>query len=207
MRQDQQRLHDLCYDGLKIKGLETDEQYVTRLKKELKELDAQGEWDYFLKLYDRFRAEKLIFPYNEQNNLVDYVLGLAPSVDITQPSAFVQGEAPDIDIDYLKPARDYLKRDWAARIFGQEKICEDGRQASKLAVIVDRKCRTDTRAWSAASVRSSHSVMHVPRGGRQADGRSGSCGPHRSLRSMSAKMIPSVTGMTIGHVNSKMMLP
>lgn len=126
MRQDQKQIHDLCYEALKNKGLDNDEQYVTRLKKELKELDAQGDWEYFLKIHEKFQNEKLIFPQNEHNNLIDYLLGLTNSFDITQPSAFIQGESPDIDIDYLKPARDYLKRDWAAKKFGQEKICEIG---------------------------------------------------------------------------------
>lgn len=126
MRQDQEKLHTLCQEGLRAKGLDGDERYTARLKKELKELDAQGEWDYFLKLHDRFQSEKLMFPQNEHNNLVDFVLNLAPSVDITKPSAFVQGEMPDIDIDFLKDVRDYLKRVWAAKTFGQEKICEIG---------------------------------------------------------------------------------
>jgi DNA polymerase III alpha subunit len=126
MKQEKHQLHALCRDGLKAKGLDTDPVYVERLNKELKELDAQGWWDYFLKLHTRFKAEKLIFPYNEYNNLVDYVLDLAPSVDITKPSAFVQGEMPDIDIDFLREARDYIKRDWAPKKFGQEKICEIG---------------------------------------------------------------------------------
>jgi DNA polymerase-3 subunit alpha len=100
--------------------------YVDRLKKELKELDAQGEWEYFLKLHSKFKAEKLIFPTNEHNNLIDFLLDLCSSVDIDRPSAFVQGESPDIDIDYLKDARDYLKREWASKQFSQEKICEIG---------------------------------------------------------------------------------
>lgn len=126
MRQDQQRLHELCYAALAKNGLDTDEQYTTRLKKELKELDAQGEWEYFLKLHDQFKLENLIFPQNEHNNLIDFLLGLTESVDISKPSAFVQGESPDIDIDYLKTARDYIKREWAPKQFGQEKICEIG---------------------------------------------------------------------------------
>lgn len=126
MRQDQQRLHEICNAGLAALGLDGDDRYVTRLKRELKELDAQGDWEYLLKTHDKFKAERLIFPLNEHNNLIDYVMGLAPCVDIEKPSAFVQGESPDIDIDYLKLARDYLKRDWAPKRFGQEKICEIG---------------------------------------------------------------------------------
>jgi DNA polymerase III alpha subunit len=126
MQGHKERLYTLCGEGLRLRGLEGDAAHADRLRRELKELDAQGEWEYFLKLHDKFKAEKLIFPANEHNNLIDFVLGLAGSVDITKPSAFVQGESPDIDIDYLKKARDYLKRDWAAKTFGQEKICEIG---------------------------------------------------------------------------------
>lgn len=126
MKLEREKLHRLCEEGLKAKGLDTDPAYTDRLKRELKELDAQGEWDYFLKLHERFVREKLIFPQNEHNNLIDFLLGLAPSVDITKPSAFVQGEMPDIDIDFLREARDYIKRTWAAQTFGQEKICEIG---------------------------------------------------------------------------------
>jgi DNA polymerase III alpha subunit len=126
MRQEQEKLHRICQEGLKAKGFDQNPEYVERLRKELKEIDAQGEWDYFLKLQDRFRLEKLIFPHNEHNNLVDYVLGLAPSVDIQRGSAFVQGEMPDIDIDFLREVRDFVKRVWAPAKFGQEKICEIG---------------------------------------------------------------------------------
>jgi DNA polymerase III alpha subunit len=123
---EQERLHILCQAALEQKGLANDERYVNRLKWELKEIDAQGEHEYLLGLQKKFLAENLIFPYNEHNNLVDWLLGLAPSVDIEKPGAFIQGEFPDIDIDYLKEARDYLKRTWAREKFGQEYICEIG---------------------------------------------------------------------------------
>ncbi len=126
MKQEREKLHQLCQVGLQEKGLSENPAYVERLRKELKELDAQGHWNYFLNIHNKFKAEKLIFPVNEFNNLIDFVLGLAPSVDITKPSAFVQGESPDIDIDYIKPVRDYMKRSWAAKIFGQQRICEIG---------------------------------------------------------------------------------
>lgn len=126
IKETKERLHRLCREGMVAKGLEGDPAYEARLAKELRELDAQGDWEYFVKLHDRFRAEKLIFPRNEYNNLIDYVLGLAPPADISRPSEFVQGECPDIDTDFLKPARDYLKRDWAPRTFGQSRVCEIG---------------------------------------------------------------------------------
>lgn len=120
------RLLAICVNALRSKNIHTDQRYKDRLKKELKAIDEQGEHEYLVKLHDKFKAEKLIFPVNEHNNLVDCLLGLAKSHDIEKPSAFAQGEAPDIDIDYLKDVRDSLKRVWAAKRFGQECICEIG---------------------------------------------------------------------------------
>jgi hypothetical protein len=126
MKQERDRLHELCHRNLGHRGFGSDELYVDRLKKELKEIDAQGEHEYLLALHDKFQAEKLIFPINEHNNLVDWLLELASQFDIAQPGAYVQGEAPDIDIDYLKDVRDKLKRVWAPETFGQEYVCEIG---------------------------------------------------------------------------------
>lgn len=123
---DRDRFVKLCVKGLESRGLIQDERYKERFKKELKEIDAQGEHEYFLNLYDKFHADNLKFPNNQHNNLVDYLLGITEDFDIDKPSAFIQGEFPDIDIDYLKDVRDYLKRSWAADTFGQEHICEIG---------------------------------------------------------------------------------
>lgn len=116
----------LCVKGLEQKGLINDQRYKDRFKKELKEIDAQAEHEYLIRLHLKFKEEGLIFPRNEWNNLVDYILNLAPDFDIEREGAYLQGEFPDIDIDYIKPIRDYLKREWAAETFGQEFICEIG---------------------------------------------------------------------------------
>ncbi len=114
----------LCIKSLQERGLADDVKYKERLKKEIKGIDALGEHEYLLRTYQKFKNEKLQFPYNEHNNLVDLLLNLAPDFDIEKEGAWSQGEWPDIDIDYIRPVRDYLKRDWAARTFGQENICE-----------------------------------------------------------------------------------
>jgi len=119
---ERERLLRLCLHSLNDKGLGKEDQYMSRLKKEIKEVDAQAEHEYFLDLYDR----KVKFSCNEHNNLIDFLLGLSDEFDVNKESASVQGEFPDIDIDYLKPVRDYLKREWAAEKFGQENICEIG---------------------------------------------------------------------------------
>lgn len=120
------RLIRLCLASLEEKGLVQDIRFKDRMKSELKEIDAQSEHEYLLNLYDKFRAQNLIFPENEHNNLIDWLLGLAPSFEIENPNTWIQGEFPDIDIDYIKPVRDYLKGEWAAQAYGQEKICEIG---------------------------------------------------------------------------------
>lgn len=123
---EKEKLFALCEKYMQNKGLDGNEEYSTRLKRELRAIDEQGEHEYFLKLHARFKAENLIFPKNEHNNLIDWVLGLAPTVDMSKPGAYVYGESPDIDIDYLRQIRDYIKRVWAPQRFGQENICEIG---------------------------------------------------------------------------------
>jgi DNA polymerase III alpha subunit len=119
------RLLKLCVNALESKGL-TDNRHKDRLKKEIKEIDAQGEHEYLINLHDKFKSQNLLFPKNENNMLVSYLLGLADEFDIDTEPLFVQGEFPDIDIDFLKDVRDYLKRTWASQQWGQEYICEIG---------------------------------------------------------------------------------
>lgn len=123
---DRDRFLKLCVLGFKERGVTHDERYKLRFKKELKEIDAQGEHEYFLSLYEKFRSENIKFPVNQHNNITDYLLGLTDEFDIEKPSTYIQGEFPDIDIDYLKPVRDYIKRTWAPITFGQDFICEIG---------------------------------------------------------------------------------
>lgn len=112
--------------GMQEKGVLTDDRYRDRLQVELKEVNIQADHEYLTELYDKCRTNNLIFPENENNNLVDWLLGLTNEFDIDQPSRYVQGEFPDIDIDFFKEVRDYMKRVWAPEKFGQENICEIG---------------------------------------------------------------------------------
>jgi DNA polymerase III alpha subunit len=123
---DRDRLLKLCVYGLQVRGLAQDQRYKDRLKKDLKEIDAQGEYEYFLNLHDKFKKENLIFKENQHNNSVDYLLFLTDEFDIEKPAEYIQGEFPDIDIDYIREVRDDLKRNWAVEQFGQEFICEIG---------------------------------------------------------------------------------
>ena len=123
---DRSRFIRLCVHGLEKKGLSASEEHKERLQKEIKAVDEQAEHEYFLNLYDSFVQDGLAFPENEHNNLIDYVLELAPDFDINKESAYIQGESPDIDIDYIREVRDYLKREWAPNEFGQENVCAIG---------------------------------------------------------------------------------
>lgn len=126
MSEYRQQILKICVSSLEQKGLINDDRHKDRLKKELKQIDAQGEHEYLINLYNKFQKENLIYPTNEHNLLVVYLLGLSNEFDIEQDYAWIQGEMPDVDIDYLKDVRDYLKSTWAKETFGQEMICEIG---------------------------------------------------------------------------------
>lgn len=116
----------LCLHALEARGLNKNQQYKDRLKYELRAVDQQGEHQYYINLYNRFRKENLIFPKNEHNLLIAWLLDLAPDFNIDQEPAWVMGELPDVDVDYIKEVRDYMKREWAPKTFGREHICEIG---------------------------------------------------------------------------------
>ena len=118
---DRDCLVKLCVNALQAKGF-NDLKYKERLKQEIKEIDVQSEHEYFLKLYEKGCK----FSSNENNLFVAYLLDVVEEFDIDQPPVFIQGEFPDIDIDYLPVVRDYLKNKWAAKRFGQENICSIG---------------------------------------------------------------------------------
>lgn len=125
MLQEKKDLIALCVKGMAKRGL-SDDAYKERLKYELQNINIQGEHEYFVKLHKKFQEEGLKYPTNENNLLVDYLLDLTDEFNINEDVVWEQGEFPDIDIDYIKPVRDYLKREWAANEFGQDKICEIG---------------------------------------------------------------------------------
>lgn len=115
------QLVQLCQEGLLQRGL-TDPRYQARLDEEMREIDAQAEYDYFLELHEK-RAR---FAENEHNLIIAHLLGLAEEFDLEREPAFIQGESPDIDIDYLPVVRDYLKNEWAPKTFGRDKVCSIG---------------------------------------------------------------------------------
>lgn len=121
MEDSRERLLALCVMGMKSRcGGMPD--LNDRLKSEIKEIDNQAEHDYFLDLYDR----GVRFPLNENNLLVPYLLGLTDEFDPSMEPAHIQGEFPDIDVDYLPMVQEYLRNDWCPRTFGRDKVVNIG---------------------------------------------------------------------------------
>lgn len=116
-----ERFISLCARKLREKGLDS-ELYRERLKVEIKEADNQQEHEYFMGLVDSGAR----FAENENNLLCAFLLDLVPDFDINSPSPYIQGEYPDIDIDYLPEVRAYLKNVWAPKMFGVDNTCAIG---------------------------------------------------------------------------------
>jgi len=108
-------LKSLCEDGLEEKSI-NDEKHQKRLKTELRQIDNLDEHGYFLDLYDK----GIKYPYNENNLLVAYLLGVVDDFNIDKDFGFTQGDFPDIDVDFMPEVRDYLKREWAPKEFGED---------------------------------------------------------------------------------------
>jgi hypothetical protein len=98
------------------------ENYKERLKKELQEIDAQQEHDYFLDLYDK----NYKFSSNENNLLVAYLLELCDEFNINDDPKHIQGEFPDIDVDYLPVVQDYLRNTFCPKAFGRDNVVNIG---------------------------------------------------------------------------------
>lgn len=121
MEDSRERLLGLCLKGFRARGLSSPD-LKERLKREIREVDNQAEHDYFLDLFDKGTR----FPRNENNLLVPYLLGLTDEFDPAAEPHFVQGEFPDIDVDYLPVVQDYLRNDWCPRTFGRDKVVNIG---------------------------------------------------------------------------------
>ena len=121
MEDSRERLLGLCVRGMKSRcGGMPD--LRERLKAEVKEIDNQAEHDYFLDLHDR----GVRFPRNENNLLVPFLLGLTDEFDPSSEPAHIQGEFPDIDVDYLPAVQDYLRNEWCPKTFGRDKVVNIG---------------------------------------------------------------------------------
>lgn len=115
------KLINICIKNMQIKNCNS-EVYKNRLKKELQEIDNQAEHDYFLVLHDK----KAKFSNNENNLFIAYLLDLCQEFDINKDPNYVQGEFPDIDVDYLPIIQDYLRNDYCPKAFGRENVVNIG---------------------------------------------------------------------------------
>jgi len=115
-----QRFLDICKEKMRAKDM-LDDKHKKRMKEELWEVEAKGEYDYFLDLYDKGAK----YPANENNLMIVELLDLdeSHSFNVDEEPETEMGDFPDIDIDYLRPVRDYLKNDWAPKHFGKENVC------------------------------------------------------------------------------------
>ena len=121
MEDPRDKLLYLCVEGMKNRGLEGS-LYKDRLKLEIKEIDNQAEHDYFVGLVDKGCK----FAKNENNLLVPYLIGLTEEFNQDRDPEYVQGEFPDIDVDYLPSVQEYLRNDWCPRTFGRDNVVNIG---------------------------------------------------------------------------------
>lgn len=118
-----ERFIALCESSLASKGLADDQTYKKRFKWESQEIICKEKYNYFLDLYDK----KVRYPRNENNLLVCWLFDLVPDFDINKdPSTIFSGDLPDIDVDYIPMVRDYLKNEWAPKVFGADYVCNIG---------------------------------------------------------------------------------
>ena len=116
---DMERLEILCQESLTAHGLGSQRE---RLALELREIDAQNEAEYILDVLEKGHR----YHENPNNLLVYYLLGITPGWDRDSPPVFIEGEMPDIDVDFVAPVREYLRQEWAPKHFGEEYVCAIG---------------------------------------------------------------------------------
>ena len=109
-------------DRLKELGFYNDTKYKNRLKDELRDIFAKNEIEFFLTTQKQCLENKVYYP-NDNNSLVPYLLKICLDFNIDQPPKYDYGEYPDIDIDYIDGVREYLKEDYAKKVFGEKYVC------------------------------------------------------------------------------------
>lgn len=95
--------------------------FEKRLKWEIIETDVQDEESYFLNMFEKQEKKD-----NPHNLLIPVLLGICDSVDLDSEPAYRMGDFPDVDVDYLPVVRDYLKKEWAPKQFGEANVCSIG---------------------------------------------------------------------------------
>lgn len=130
------RLHELCVEGLTVRGLEDDEKAKERLEYELGIIAFKGYATYFLVVHDliRYARENDIY-YNIRGSvagsMTTYTLGITkvnPLVYNIPFERFLNPErpsAPDIDMDFADNRRDEII-DYARHKYGEKKVAQIG---------------------------------------------------------------------------------
>jgi len=115
------QLVEKCVEAMQSRNL-LGKEYQDRFEEEMLEIDGQGEHDYFMDLVNK----KAKFARNENNLLIAYLLGLCDDFDINEKPIYVQGEYPDIDVDFIPMIQPRLKNEWAPQQFGPKNVCNIG---------------------------------------------------------------------------------
>jgi hypothetical protein len=115
-------IFEICTKKLEEKKLSGDKRYIKRLKWEQEEILVKGKEKYFQDLYNR----KIKYPFNQNNILICWLLGIAPDFDIEKDPKCEYGEYPDIDVDFIPAIRNFVKEEWAPKTFGEEYVCNIG---------------------------------------------------------------------------------
>lgn len=123
MEDSKTKLARMCYEGMVAKSMEA---MSKRLEDELREIDNQAEHDYFIDLCEKGAR----FSKNENNLLVAYLLGLSEEFDPSSEPKHIQGEFPDIDVDYLPMVQEYIRNEWCPKTFGRERVVNIGNYAT-----------------------------------------------------------------------------
>jgi DNA polymerase-3 subunit alpha len=98
--------------------------YTRRLSYEFKQIELQGNQDYWVELYEGQKR----FTSNANGLVLPFVLGITnidPIATDIEHNIEYQPDYPDIDIDFLPIARDPIKR-YAAQKYGADHVCSVG---------------------------------------------------------------------------------
>lgn len=121
--------------ALKKRDLDSNKEYLKRLRFEFKEIEKQGAGNYWVQCFN----ESKTWDHNKNGLLLPFLLGMTdidPIQDNIEHNVEYHPDFPDIDIDFLPHARDPIKK-YAEEKYGKEHVCSVGlwlRYKPKLAL-------------------------------------------------------------------------
>lgn len=104
---------------MKELGWENNQEMTRKLKDELAEINGRDEAEYWLWASSSGNCWE-----NEHNLLVAYLCGCCAEYDQTRDANIDYGDFPDIDTDFVPKIRDILKKEYAPKAFGEDKVCD-----------------------------------------------------------------------------------